>query len=138
MVTEQQAACRFQYEPIMFCFATSPQVPLFPALLKHPAICIHLKITASFLDLFHLGHAEEESPEDAGRQRQKKNSQKSSAWTREWNRTSISVNENTRVARGFPAKMAAARLDPADRLQADARDFANRYLSVTAALWLTR
>lgn len=67
VVTEQQAACHFQYEPIMFCFATSPQVPLFPALRKQPPICIYLKITASFLDLFLSGHADEESPADTGR-----------------------------------------------------------------------
>lgn len=67
VATEQQAACRFQYEPIMFCLATSPQVPSFPAVRKQPPICICLEITASFLDLFHLGHADEESPEDTGR-----------------------------------------------------------------------
>lgn len=54
VVTEQQATCRFQYASIMFCFATSPQVPLFPALRKQPPICVHLKVTASFIDLWAI------------------------------------------------------------------------------------
>lgn len=140
VVTEQQAACRFQYEPIMFCFATSPQVPFISCSAQTPAdLCLFKSYSQLFrcVSLRPCWPSSEPPVRRAARGlvtgTPRRLASMKTLVTREVLLPKWLLGEKNKIS--IHRVYLVSRLDPADRLQADARDFANRYLSSRKTVW---